>query len=829
MAKSDDRPHFDVHPSVVYQLGDSLVSDAVQALIELVKNSYDADAKYAKVIIDTQGTVPIPGSLFGAEGGRIIVEDDGHGMSEDEVEQSWLLISNRRKRAIKEAKKTTPGGRTPLGDKGLGRLGVQKLGDGLDVFTKTAKSDALHFGFSWLDFATAPTLRDVDVHLGPSTLSRKHGTTLVVSSLREPDLWRGQDAISRLTQDLSRMISPFKAIREFVVFVEIDGTPLHLIEVSDQVRAIAPVTYSIRFDGSRIGYRGRARLDFFRPDNDKEAEEFALVAEADHGEKLFRFLAERPEAKQYKMRRSESKKWFVEFELARDFEDFDGIEKEIADPSRLANPGAFVGEIDSFDFGRAAFQSQSVFDALSEYRKYVKQLSGIGVYRDGFAIRVDRDWLKLGAGWTSARSYYGLKPDNTLGYVAISARENMVLEEKTDREGFKDTPHYRNFNKLLQGFKSFADDIQRFFGRAWVDFRKERSEQLARVEARKSVEDLSRTILTTVEGAADQQATVERFASRVKAGVAKSVTVLGRLAEADRVTPAMQQQAKDTLSSLDELVVDAKQIMEGVAKYLDELRSLRGVGQVLEDRVASLRRQMDDMYEAIALGLSAEAIVHEIFQITEGLSARTKRLSGRLDNNTDAKPVLNFLEHVQAATSALRKQVSFLSPALRYVREKREELVLPIFLKELEEFYRDRLAKNKITLSFSDKSDKPFTVKMNRGKLTQVLDNFVLNSEYWLREDIRQGRQADGEIHIEIERPFLRVSDNGRGIDPSVEAMLFEPFVTAKARGEGRGLGLFIVKQLLNADGCHVGVLPQRNRSRRLYVFQIDLRGALYE
>jgi signal transduction histidine kinase len=238
---------------------------------------------------------------------------------------------------------------------------------------------------------------------------------------------------------------------------------------------------------------------------------------------------------------------------------------------------------------------------------------------------------------------------------------------------------------------------------------------------------------------------------------------------------------------------------------------------------------MDDMYEAIALGLAAEAIVHEIFQITEGLSARTKRLSSRLDNDPDAKPVLNFLEHVQAATSALRKQVSFLSPALRYVREKREELVLPSFLKELEEFYRDRLAKNKITLSFTDKSDKPFIVKMNRGKLTQVLDNFVLNSEYWLREDIRQGRHTKGEIHIEIERPFLRISDNGRGIDPSVEAMLFEPFVTAKARGEGRGLGLFIVKQLLNADGCHVGVLPQRNRSRRLFVFQIDLRGALYE
>jgi len=54
--KKDTHPHFEVHPSVVYQLGESLISDAVQALIELVKNCYDADATYAKVIVDTHVT-----------------------------------------------------------------------------------------------------------------------------------------------------------------------------------------------------------------------------------------------------------------------------------------------------------------------------------------------------------------------------------------------------------------------------------------------------------------------------------------------------------------------------------------------------------------------------------------------------------------------------------------------------------------------------------------------------------------------------------------------------------------------------------------------------
>jgi hypothetical protein len=155
----DQELHFEVHPSVVYQLGESLITDAVQALIELVKNCYDADATYAKVTIDTEGSAEVQSAIYKPSGGRIIVEDDGVGMDLDVIETGWLMISNRKKRDLKEAKKTTPGGRTPLGDKGLGRLGVQRLGENLEVFTKCMKEPGYHFGFSWLDFATAPTLR----------------------------------------------------------------------------------------------------------------------------------------------------------------------------------------------------------------------------------------------------------------------------------------------------------------------------------------------------------------------------------------------------------------------------------------------------------------------------------------------------------------------------------------------------------------------------------------------------------------------------------------------------------------------------------------------
>lgn len=827
MAK-DTRPHFEVHPSVVYQLGESLISDAVQALIELVKNCYDADATYAKVVIDTQGSIEVDGAKYPSAGGRIIVEDDGHGMGLGDIEAGWLTISNRKKRELKQAKKTTPGGRTPLGDKGLGRLGVQRLGENLEIFTKAKGDSGYHFGFSWLDFETAPKLENVDIHLAEVQYPRQHGTKVVVSGLKEPDIWRGQVAIKRLEQELSRMISPYRQIRDFTVAVEVDGKSLELLEVSDRIRDIAPMRYKLAFDGTQIVVQGRARLDHFRPSNAKEAEQFALIAESDDGKAFFDFLQAQKLSRTLGLTRSRSKQWFVDFHWQRLLADLDKVQRANNGAGTVANPGPFAGEVDSFDLGAMAFQNQSVFDGISEFRRHIKDLSGIRVYRDGFAIRVDHDWLKLGAQWTSATSYYGLKPDNTLGYIALSARDNIELEETTDREGFKDSPYFRNFYALLEEFKSFTTMAHEFFGRSWAEFRKMRNEALAQVDSRKTVEDISQAIKKGLAEAPQHQKSLDVLKARLGASAAASKAVVSRLQSAKEITPELRKNLTGALSDLEPLLAEAKDVIGRLSAYLEEIGSLRAMGQVLEDRVDGLRRQMDDMCETVALGLTAEALSHEVYNVADQLAKRTKSAQTTLRNKgINDRPILAFIEYVQSSVMALRKQMSFLSPSLRYVREQRHDINIGEFAAEFVEFYRERLAKNKITMMVSCTDSTMFGVRMNKGKLTQVIDNLILNSEYWLKEDIAQGRLTAGTIALEISRPFVRVFDDGRGIDPSVEHALFEPFVSAKK--QGRGLGLFIVKQLLDSEGCSIGLVPERNRRKRLFKFQIDLRGAIHE
>lgn len=821
-------PHFEVDPSVVYQLGESLISDAVQALIELVKNSYDADATYAKLMIDTHGSIEVEGSIYSAVGGRIIVEDDGHGMDIEEIKTGWLTLSNRKKREMKKAKKTTSGGRSPLGDKGLGRLGVQRLGENLEIFTKAEERSGYHFGFSWLDFATSPKLEDVDIHLKEFKFPRQHGTKVVVSGLKEPESWRGQTALKRLEQELSRLISPYRQIRNFNVVIEVDGKMLELHEISDRIRDIATMRYSLHFDGIELVVLGRARLDHFRPSNSDDSLLFALIAESDGGMAFFNFLKAQKQAVGIGLTRSRSNQWFVEFQYKRSLSDLDKVQRVHQDGAQIANPGAFFGEVDSFDLGSSAFRGQSVFNRIREYRAHIKDLSGIRVYRDGFGIRVDHDWLRLGAQWTSASSYYGLKPDNTLGYIALSARDNIELEETTDREGFKDSPYFRNFYALMEEFRSFTTKAHEFFGRSWSEFRKARNESAANVDSRRTVEDIAHAIKSRLVEAPQLRVNLTAFRKKLSASASASKAISSRLRTAKELTSELRDSLTVALSDLEPILEEATVQVDTLSEYLKEIAKVEGMGRVLEDRVDGLRRQMDEMYETIALGLTAEALSHEVFNVADQLAKRTSSAQMTLrKRGVNDLPMFTFIEYVQSSVTALRKQMSFLSPSLRYVREQRHELNVREFVDELSEIYRDRLGKNRISFEVRQVDSTPFHIRMNKGKLMQVLDNLLLNSEYWLKEDIAQGRIAQGTITVSLARPFLRISDDGSGIDPSVEYTLFEPFISAKK--QGRGLGLFIVKQLLDSQGCSIGIVPERNARRRLFMFQIDLRGVLHE
>ncbi|WP_145451664.1 ATP-binding protein, partial [Gimesia panareensis] len=212
--------------------------------------------------------------------------------------------------------------------------------------------------------------------------------------------------------------------------------------------------------------------------------------------------------------------------------------------------------------------------------------------------------------------------------------------------------------------------------------------------------------------------------------------------------------------------------------------------------------------------------------IVDQLADRTKAIAAYLSRKkiTDTK-ILTYVEHIRTTTSGLRQQLGHLTPSLKFARTTRTNINLITFCENLAEYHQSRWKNYPISLAV--RILDPFSVKINQGKLTQVFDNLIINSDYWLKEDLEAGRIDKGIITIRISEPHIVISDNGRGIDPSIEAALFEPSVSRKKNG--RGLGLYVAQQLLDSEGCSIKLRARRNSNNRFYQFELDLSGCLID
>jgi signal transduction histidine kinase len=654
---------------------------------------------------------------------------------------------------------------------------------------------------------------------------RKHGTKLIITDLRDIEAWTGQSAIASLTDRLSQMISPYREVRNFTVIASVEGRPLDLIEVTDKLRETAQLHYKLDFNGALFSVTGLAKLGYLRPASSRERASFDELIESDGGSAFLSFLQNRY-ADKFNFSRAGKEGWFVTF---GDKSELDDLPTPGKVDGTLANPGPFSGEVDFFDLGRESTTGQNIFDKATEYRNYIKKLSGIRVYRDGFGIRVDSDWLKLGEQWTKAGSYYGLKPQNTLGYIALSAANNSYLEETTDREGFKATPYYENFEALLKKFVDYSGQVQEALRRGVIEFRNQRQLSAASISTDSSPEQLSVAIRERLSQATGYRAALATMRVRLQDKAEASNEIAAKLGSGSTGAAELEP-VRAQLVELQTVVDASRNSIEEIEKYLGELQELQNVNSVLREQIGALREQIQQVYEVVGLGLTAEAVSHEINNIAAQLAERNQQLTRHLRANDirDAS-IHSFTQYVSTTVAGLQRQLIFLAPSLKYLREKREDIDVREFLQELIRHYTPALSQQHIGFGFDTKPEKPFVVRMNRGKLIQVVDNFVRNSEYWLKQDIAAKRITTGRITFGLSRPHLTISDSGRGVDQSLQGRIFEPFVTAKKAGEGRGLGLYIVQQLLHAESCDARLLTEENSFGRRYKFDVDLSGVLID
>lgn len=193
-ALDNDSVRFSVDAGVIDRLGTELVARQETAVSELVKNSYDADARIVTLKFEDSDSI----------GGTLVIDDDGLGMTKKQLVNGFMRISSTDKLRNPLSERYN---RKRSGQKGIGRFAVQRLGKKLTITTQTKESEkALELTIEWKKYKGDIDLVNITNKIISVEKQKVEGTTLKIDGLR--DRW-SQAAIKRIYRYVSAIIQPF--------------------------------------------------------------------------------------------------------------------------------------------------------------------------------------------------------------------------------------------------------------------------------------------------------------------------------------------------------------------------------------------------------------------------------------------------------------------------------------------------------------------------------------------------------------------------------------------------------------------------------------------
>lgn len=686
---SKGRQVFKPKARLIQILGEHLIKDATVGLLELVKNSYDADATQVEILMYGLNT-PYA---------KIIISDNGHGMDLKTFINFWMNPASGHKQVQKNNKKRTKLNRLPLGEKGVGRFAAQQIGNIFQLTSKMLKEEfELNVEIDWTKFDSfKKDLADVEIEYEvrqPQTFSdTKSGTILKIEMLKSE--WKKAD-IERVANSLKRMKSPFKGATDFDVSLKFENCPEEFyqyenIEITDILdKAHHKLTGIVSIDGI-IDFDYEINI----PGKNKQ-------------------------------------KYKDKFNL----KSFSGV-------SKLKKPfdcGDFYLTLHHYD---KTLAQQSGFS-----KKDIDELCGVSVYRDGIRIlpygEKGDDWLGLDN--MRVQDTGAIGNDTIIGMIEINQTENLKLKDKTNREGLIENVAFHQFKELVLATVMLL--------------RKERD----KIKPVKAIKDTQKTnIVKTIDNVKTQLATVAKKVSQDKTDDA----------------------------------VEAVNIISNVNVNIDELK------KQIDDTVEDYETIHKKLANLAGTGLAAERFTHEFAKIISGALSSLERLKKSVD--ISIPKIKKEINTIAGALEALRNDIRLLGPMF-YIKKVGKEK--PLDLKQILEntlSLQERFLKEEsINIDFAGDS---FIINMREGSCMQIFNNLIDNSIYWLTRTSELDKRNIKIIFDPINLTVY-VTDSGPGVVKRFKDKIFDPFFSMKTE-EGRGLGLFIAKEILDEKNWQILLVSQ--------------------
>jgi signal transduction histidine kinase len=419
----------------ILTIGRDLIKDSYAALVELVKNSYDADASLVTIefsVIERKTKKGKKEKYL-----KITVSDDGHGMSFKTVTQKWLVLSTDDK--LK--RKHSPNGRLMQGRKGIGRYAASLLGDNL--FMETVKSKIItSVALNWNEFESNEYLEDVDILVDKKKVNEHNGTSIEITGNEEKIYEWSSKEIGQLIKELRKLISPLRCPAGFSIKLIFSDFPVE--DFSNLTIHIEPFQILELFD-----YRLSGKV---------------IKTNANMAMKKY------PSIKSEILRRKDLFENNIEDVIIADFVYEIKIEDNLQ-PEKIVllldhKDILFCGEIE-FDFrvydrdkeAIEALISRGLRDPISkeylrktEAKRLLNEINGIAIYRNSFRVRPHGDpgydWLELDKQRVQNPSRK-IGCNQIAGFVNIQSEEESGLMEKAARDGLKEDNHYDSLKMIL--------------------------------------------------------------------------------------------------------------------------------------------------------------------------------------------------------------------------------------------------------------------------------------------------------------------------------------------------------------------------------------------
>lgn len=800
--------NFKVHASLIYKLGESLIADEITALSELMKNSYDADASFCNLIIEPD-FVDENGKI-----GKIEILDNGTGMDLKTIINGWLTISNSPKKKMKkENKTTTKFNRIPLGEKGLGRLSVQKLGRQVMMVTKTKDSPIENtLVIPWEEFLKNTTLDKVNLSCTQNEINNeKSYTKIVITNLVNADFWKTEKIRKDLEKTINQIISPFRfKNNNFIISAKVGDFKIDVSNaLFNNILKTSRCNYMFSVNQNNINLNLVYKIDFFKKRNIyRDFPEFDFSR--DYFQEMYKNAKEKFPNIKYLSNESE----IYSISLDIPIESYSVLKRNTT--GALYYPGDFDGSIYDFSYDKRyiseIINNNDFVYALkeNEYKEYIKTNKGIKVIRDGFVVQGygdgDVDWLNISSSATTSGRYSDLRNENLIGYISLTGRNNQDLKETTSREGFISDEFYHNFYSIIR--EIIIKKINRT-NEELTDILKDYLRGMAITED-PSLKFPVENVTKVSDKAKEISVELHNYSTRMESKMTTMIQNAKKETQQMSFTPNEVEKKYNLI--IDEQAKIISELRNKFDTFLNEVDNIKKSVNMIQDNFENYNKRIGDIFELAGLGISVELFTHELYTTINNVNEKIK----------NAKQATEELKYISNSMNSLRKQISYFHPGLKYIRMRKEKISIKNLIANHVEFYKQKAESKDIHFIVDDRSANVVIVT-NIGLLNQVFDNLFSNAFYWLqysRDSLNLISSC--EYHILINKNgTINIWDNGIGISPSVENDIFNPFVSCKENG--RGLGLFICKNNLENNHAYIRLLRERNVFGNLYRFHIDL------